>query len=117
MSLENENLSKNGWSEYGRLVLKELERLNAGQEDIKRDLDRKFNELNQKMSDFKNTEKDVEELKKWKDSVIEVWSVKQMQQGKDEIYKQKNEWQKVIGIVIAVQVIIGLIIAFKDKLF
>lgn len=117
MNLDNENLSKNGWSEYGRLVLKELERLNAGQEEIKRDLDRKFLELNQKMSDFKNTEKDVDDLKKWKESVVEVWSVTQMQQGKDEIYRQKNQWQKVIGIVIAIQVIMGLIIAFKDKLF
>ncbi|MFN7656285.1 MAG: hypothetical protein ACK5OW_00685 [bacterium] len=117
MSLDDENISKNGWSEYGRLVLKELERLNAGQEEIKRDLDKKFQELNQKMSDFKNTEKDVEDLKKWKESVIEVWSVTQMQQGKNEIYKQKNEWQKVIGIVIASQVVVGLLLAFKDKLF
>jgi hypothetical protein len=69
------------------------------------------------MSDFKNTEKDVEDLKKWKESVIEVWSVTQMQQGKNEIYKQKNEWQKVIGIVIASQVVVGLLLAFKDKLF
>lgn len=117
MSLDNENLSKSGWSEYGRLVLKELERLNAGQEDIKKELNNKFNELNQKMSDFKNTEKDVEELKRWKDSVVEVWSVSQMRQGKDEIYQQKNQWQKVIGIVIAVQVIMGLLIALKDKIF
>jgi len=117
MSLDSENISKNGWSEYGRLVLKELERLNAGQDDIKKDLEKKFNDLNEKISDFKNTEKDVEELKKWRENVIEVWSVSQMKQGKDEIYKQKNEWQKVIGIVITVQVIIGLIIAFKDKIF
>jgi len=40
-----------------------------------------------------------------------------MQQGKNEIYKQKNEWQKVIGIVIASQVVVGLLLAFKDKLF
>lgn len=117
MSLDDENLSKHGWSEYGRLVLKELERLNAGQEEIKKDLDKKFGELSQKISDFKNTEKEVEELKRWKDSVIEIWSVSQMKQSKDEIYSQKNQWQKVIGIVIAIQVIMGLIIAFKDKLF
>lgn len=117
MNLDNENLSKNGWSEYGRLVLKELERLNAGQDDIKKDLDKKFTELNQKISEFKNTEREVEELKKWKESVMEVWSVSQMKQGKDEIYSQKNQWQKVIGIIIAIQVIMGLIIAFKDKLF
>ena len=42
---DNENIAKNGWSEYGRLVLKELERLNDGQDAIKRDLDLKFLEL------------------------------------------------------------------------
>ena len=30
---------------------------------------------------------------------------------------KKNQWQKVAGIMIAINVIMGLIIAFKDKLF
>lgn len=114
---DNENSAKNGWSEYGRLVLKELERLNQGQEELRKDLDKKFSELNIKMADFKNTEKDVEDLKAWRSRVNEVWSSTQMNQAKNEIYKQKDQWQKVLGIVIAVQVIIGLIISFKDKLF
>lgn len=117
MSIDNDNLSKNGWSEYGRLVLKELERLNEGQNELKRDMDKKFTELNEKLAAFKNTEKDVDDLKKWKSSVTEIWSVTQMKEAKDEIYEQKNQWQKVIGIIIAIQVIMGLIIAFKDKLF
>ena len=117
MSLENENLSKNGWSEYGRLVLKELERLNAGQDDLKKDLDTKFNELNQKMTEFKTTEKDVEDLKAWKEKVTEVWSTTQMKQSKDEVYNQKNTLTKYGGIILAVSVIINLIIAFKDNLF
>ena len=40
-----------------------------------------------------------------------------MEQSKDELYKQKNKWQIISGVVIAIQVIMGLIIAFKDKLF
>ena len=117
MSLDNENISKNGWSEYGRLVLKELERLNENQEKLREDFDKKFNELNERMSAFKNTEKDVEDLKKWKDNVVEVWSVTQMQQSKDELYKQKNQLTKWGGIVIAVTVILNLIIAFKEQIF
>lgn len=110
--MESENLSKNGWSEYGRLVLKELERLNNGQEDVRRELDRKCQELSQKMSELKKMEKDIEEYKKWKDSVTEVWSTTQMKESKDQIYKQKDSWEKVIGITIAIQVIGGLIITF-----
>ena len=115
MSLENENISKNGWSEYGRLVLKELERLNLGQDELKKDLDTKFTELNQKMSDFKTTEKDVDDLKVWKEKVTEVWSTTQMKQSKDEVYRQKNQWQKVTGIVIATQVILATLITIFLK--
>ena len=113
---ENENISKNGWSEYGRLVLNELERLNEGQNNLKLEIDKKFSELAEKMSDFKNTEKEVEEIKVWREKVTEVWSPKQMQQAKDEIYEQKNKWAKVLGIIIALQVLFTLFIAFKDKL-
>lgn len=113
---ENENISKNGWSEYGRLVLNELERLNEGQNSLKQEIDKKFTELSEKISDFKNTEKEVEDIKKWKEKVTEVWSPKQMQQAKDEIYEQKNKWAKVLGIIIALQVLFTLFIAFKDRL-
>ena len=60
---DNQNVSKNGWSEYGRLVLKELERLNDGQDKLKEEIDKKFQELNEKMTEFKNTEKEVDEIK------------------------------------------------------
>jgi len=66
MSLDDENISKNGWSEYGRLVLKELERLNAGQEEIKRDLDKKFQELNQKCQILKTLKRMLRTLKNGK---------------------------------------------------
>lgn len=114
--MANENISKNGWSEYGRLVLKELERLNEGQDKMREDMDNKFHQLNQKMTEFKSIEQDVKELKEWREKVVEVWSVTQMKQSKDEIYEQKNKWQKVLGIVIAIQAISGIIM-FLSKLF
>ena len=114
---ENENISKNGWSEYGRLVLKELERLNQGQTELHRDFGEKFNELDRKMTEFKNTEKEVETLKDWKDNINEIWSVTQMKEAKDELYDQKNSWTKVIGAIIAIQILFTLFMTFKDKLF
>ena len=112
----NENISKNGWSEYGRLVLKELERLNEGQDKMREDMDSRFHQLNQKMTEFKSIEQDVKELKEWREKVVEVWSVTQMKQSKDEIYEQKNKWQKVLGVVIAIQSI-SVIIMFLSKFF
>lgn len=117
MNNENENIARNGWSEYGRLVLNELQRLNQGQEELRKDLDNKFLELNTKFNEINAIEKEVDDLKDWKEKVTEVWSATQMKQSKDEIYSQKNQWQKVAGIMIAINVILGLIIAFKDKLF
>ena len=117
MDNSNDNVAKNGWSEYGRLVLAELQRLNQGQADMKSDIDNKFLELNNRISDFKSVEKELSEIKEWKEKVIDVWSASQMEQSKDEIYKQKNKWQTISGIIIAIQVIIGLIMALKDKLF
>ncbi len=114
---DNQNVAKNGWSEYGRLVLKELERLNDGQDKLKEEIDKKFQELNEKMTEFKNTEKEVDELKEWKEKVTEVWSSSQMKQAKDEIYKHKNQWAKVAGIIIVVQIIMSLIIAFRNQIF
>jgi len=116
MRQDNDNVSKNGWSEYGRLVLAELQRLNAGQEEMKIDLDAKFQNLNDRISEFKTLEKEVVDIQEWKKSVIEIWSPTQMQQSKNEIYKQKGYYQRVIGIVIAIQVAFSLFMMFKDKL-
>jgi hypothetical protein len=111
---DNENISKNGWSEYGRLVLKELERLNEGQDKLREDFDKQFKDLNEKMTksitSFETTEQEVKELRDWKEKVTEVWSTTQMKQSKDEIYQQKGQWQRTVGIVIATQVIIGIVI-------
>ncbi len=114
---ENNNISKNGWSEYGRLVLNELERLNDGQEKLREDFEKKLNEINERVSEFKSVEKDITEMKKWKENVTEVWSPSQMKQSKDEIYEQKNKWSKVVGIVLAIQIIFSLILAFKEFIF
>ncbi len=117
MSNTNENISKNGWSEYGRLVLAELQRLNQGQDAMKKDLDSKFIELNNKISAFNALEKEIEELNTWKKDTLEVWSASQMKQAKDEIYKQKGYYQRVTGIIIAIQILLTLFMAVKDKIF
>ena len=114
---DNQNVAKNGWSEYGRLVLNELERLNDGQEKLKEEIDKKFKELNDKITGFNTIEKDVDDLKEWKDRVVEVWSSTQMNQVKDEVYKQKNQWAKVTGIIIILQILMGIVLSFKDEIF
>ena len=117
MPTENKNNPTNGWTEYGKLVLRELERLNEGQDKLRKDMDERFKEINETLTKFKNTENEVKELKEWREKVNEVWSVTQMKEAKDELYDQKNTWQKVVGVGIAVQIIWVIIVFFKDKLF
>lgn len=117
MSENNKNTPKNGWSEYGRLVLAQLEQLTTGQERLRADMDKRFKEINETLSDFKNTEREVNELKEFKEKVNEVWSPSQMKEAKDELYHQKSKWQLVVGVGIAVQVLWVIIVFFKDKIF
>lgn len=112
-----ENHNSNTFAEYGMLMLHELKRLNSGQEDLKKDLDAKFQSLQKQITEFKGIEKDVEELWEWKNKVTDVWSPPQMRSAKGEIYNQKGFQQKAMGVIIVFQVILTLIIAFKDKLF
>lgn len=107
--------SNNSWSEYGRLVLKELERLNEGQNRIREDMDNKFSSLNLEISKYKKIDDEVKAIKEWQEKISEVWSPTQMSESKNEIYKQKNKWQKVIGFVIALQFLIYVAFNFFKK--
>lgn len=115
MSNDNDNIARNGWTEYGKLVLNELKRLNEGQEKLRTEIEERFKEVNHTLGEFKSTEEDVESLKHWKDKVNEVWSTTQMKESKDEIYNQKNKWLIVVGVGIAIQVIWAIFILFKDR--
>ena len=114
-----EESKQDDWSKYSRLVLNELKRLNEGQQKISTEMDSRFKEINDTLTDFKTTiqgtSKDVNDLKDWKKDVIEVWSSSQMKEGKDEIYTQKGQWTKWMGILIGVQLMVGIIIFFLKK--
>lgn len=114
MSMEEQD-AKHGWSEYGRLVLKELERLNDGQEALRKDFDDKFREMNERMSTIQNLERDTSDLKTWYGKVTDVWSPTQMKEAKDELYAQKNKWTWIIAIVTFVQTIITIAVLTKGK--
>lgn len=107
---------KETWGDYGKLVLKEIERLSEGQEKMRIDMDAKFNELNQKINEFKSIEKSVINQSSWIDKVNDVWSPTQMKEAKDEIYKQKGRWIAAIAVVSVVQMIVGIGITIWVKM-
>ena len=101
---------KDTWGDYSKLVLKELERLNDTYESMRSSIDTRLTEINSKLSDFKNTEKIVNDQKVWIEKVNDVWSPAQMKEAKDEIYAQKNKWVATIAIITFVQIVIGIVL-------
>lgn len=99
---------KDSWGEYSKLVLKELERLNENYNSMRGDMDTRFSELNQKLTEFKNIEGKVSNHSVWIEKVNDVWSPSQMKEAKDEIYKQKSRWVAAIAIITFVQILVGL---------
>lgn len=104
------------WGDYSKLVLKELERLNENYDKMRTDMDSRFSELNQKLTEFKNVEGKVEYQSKWIEKVNDVWSPSQMKEAKDEIYMQKNRWVAAIAVISFIQVAVGIAVAVWGKL-
>lgn len=107
--------SEETWGDYGKLVLKELERLSETQEKMREDLDIRFKEMNNILSEFKSTEKTVTDHKVWIEKVNDVWSPAQMKEAKDELYRQKNKWVATIAIMTFLEILIGVIISLWGK--
>lgn len=107
---------KDSWSDYSKLVLKELERLNENHERMRGDMDAKFSELNQKLTEVRNIEPKLNSHDTWIVKVNDVWSPSQMKEAKDEIYKQKNRWVAAIAIITFVQIIVGVIVTVWAKM-
>ena len=96
MSDSNES---NGWSEYSRLVLKELETLAI----TIRSLNSEIQELKQEIARMREREDRVDELRAWKDKVDEVASPSQMLVKFNEIDDLKQFKTKAITIFAVVQ--------------
>lgn len=104
------------WADYSKLVLRELERLNDNYDKMRSDMDHRFSELNQKLTEVKNVESKVLTHASWIDKVNDVWSPSQMKEAKDELYKQKNRWVAAIAIITFIQILIGIIISLSGKI-
>jgi len=108
--------NKDTWADYSKLVLKELERLNENHEKMHEDFDKRLNEMNLKLNEVKNIEKNLNTNIEWIQKVNDIWSPSQMKEAKDEIYKQKNRWVAVIAIVSFIQVVMGVILSLWGKI-
>tara|TARA_A100001515_G_scaffold113553_1_gene94804 strand:+ start:111 stop:431 length:321 start_codon:yes stop_codon:yes gene_type:complete len=96
--------SENGWGEYSKLVLKELETLANGIDSLRTELQ----EVKQELAKMQVREDKVHELVKWKERVDEVASPSQIKDIKDEVEELKMFKTKAITVFAVVQFGMGL---------
>ena len=89
----------NGWSEYSRLVLKELETLASGIDGLRQELQ----EVKQELAAMRVREDKVDELKAWKEKVDEVASPTQMKEVIKDVEELKHFKTKAITVFAVVQ--------------
>ncbi len=89
----------NGWSEYSRLVLKELETLAASIQSLNSEIQ----ELKQEIARMREREDRVDELRAWKEKVDEVASPTQMQMMVNDVEELKIFKTKAITIFAVAQ--------------
>lgn len=104
--------NQNGWNEYSRLVLKELETLAAKFEAVRGELQ----EVKQELAKMQVREDKVKELQAWKDKIDEVASPTQMKEMIVEVENLKQFKTKAVTIFAVVQFLMAAAVA-ASKVF
>ena len=97
---------ENGWGEYSKLVLKELETLAAG---IK-ELNESMTDMKREITEIRAREDKVHELVKWKERIDEVASASQLKELTDSVEALKSFKTQAITIFAVVQFAMGAIV-------
>lgn len=94
------NDHQNGWNEYSKLVIAELERLNDGINKLNTEIQ----DLKREIAEMKVKEDNVKELKKWKDSMDEVTSPTQLKDVIKDVSDLKTFKTQAVTVWVVVQV-------------
>ena len=98
--------NENGWGEYSRLVLKELETLASGIESLRAELQ----EVRQELAKMQAREDRVDEIKAWKEKIDDVASPSQLRDMIKEVDELKLFKTKAITIFAVVQFAMAAIV-------
>jgi chromosome segregation ATPase len=101
--MSNDN---NGWGEYSKLVLKELETLAQGIKELNDSLQ----DVKREITEIRAREDKVQELVKWKERVDEVTSPSQLKVLKEEVEELKLFKTKAITIFAVIQFAMAVLV-------
>ncbi len=108
MSSDNQN----GWGEYSRLVLKELETLATGIESLRSEL----LDVKQELAAIRAKEDKVDELREWKSKIDDVTSPTQLKSLVGEVQELKLFRTKAVTVFAVVQFLMAAAVA-ASKIF
>jgi len=103
---------QNGWGEYSRLVLKELETLASGIESLRSEL----LDVKQELAAIRAKEDKVDELREWKSKIDDVASPSQLKSLVDEVQELKLFRTKAVTVFAVVQFLMAAAVA-ASKIF
>jgi len=102
--------NENGWGEYSKLVLKELETLASG---IK-ELNDSINDMKREMTEIRAKEDKVQELTKWKERIDEVASPTQLKELQSQVDELKSFKTQAVTVFAVVQFGMAAILFFVE---
>jgi len=85
--------------------------------DLLKEQGKDISDIKEDIAELKTARHVIKEHKDWKRDVTDVWSPPQMKEAKDEVYIQKGQWTKTIGILIGIELVVGSIIGFIMFIF
>ena len=94
---------ENGWGEYSRLVLKELETLATGIESLRSEI----SDLKQQLAEMKVREDRVDDLREWKAKIDDIASPTQLRELTSEVESLKLFKTKAVTIFMVVQAVMA----------
>ena len=97
---------QNGWNEYSRLVLKELESLSDGIDSLNQEIQ----SVKQEIAKMQVREDKVEEIKAWKEKIDEIASPTQLNNIIKEVDELKTFKTKAITVFAVVQFFMALMV-------
>jgi len=100
------NQNQNGWNEYSKLVITELERLNDGIISLNVEIQ----DLKREIAEMKVKEDWAKELWKWKQSVDEVASPTQLKETVNSVNELKSFKTQAITVWVVIQTLFAIAI-------
>ena len=101
--------NQNGWNEYSRLVLKELETLGDSIDGLRSELV----EVKQELAKIQSREDRVDELRAWKAAIDEVASPTQLKEAISELSDLKQFKVKAVTAFAVVQAVMATALALS----